>query len=223
MNLNQIFSEFVLLQSQNKKEILDLSLNAPLLELLHPKMAKNLLGFMIDPKSKPEEVIVLGWSYEIFSGAKEAQNAFKGLTIKKGSVAELGIFIHSETQEGLFDFAPFGVAYLCRGQHAQSNLSTSLAHYVLPSFLCYALSNDLWGPQGKWTRFHQRLDTLFAKYNLLSAQTLKGKYPLKLDAQKLENFGIRGSVLDGTYLLTLPWTFALSDLEKLEKIIIQEF
>jgi hypothetical protein len=35
--------------------------------------------------------------------------------------------------------------------------------------------------------------------------------------------GFMGTSLEKSYVLVLPWTFSLSDFEKLEKVIQQEF
>lgn len=72
-------------------------------------------------------------------------------------------------------------------------------------------------------RFRERLHTLFEKYNLLKGDDYPGLYPLREEARLLEEFDIQGTSLEDSYILTLPWTFPLSALEKLEAIISQEF
>lgn len=96
-------------------------------------------------------------------------------------------------------------------------------HYLTQTWLNYALSPELWGPAGKWTRFHQKLTDLFEKFNLLEAPSEIGFYRLKSKAKLIEKYGFKGDDLGDCYQIILPWDFSLSSLNKLEEIITQEF
>lgn len=222
MNLNQVYSELILLQSKENKNPFDLRSDAPLLNFLHPKMVMALLEFMLSPETESQMVEIPGWSFLSYSSPQDAHRSFPELKAKRATPESLSSFLSSNTAIDLFDFMPFGAFILSR--NPLNELSSKGLHQTLiPPFLGYALSDELWGNQGKWTRFHERLHTLFVKYKLLKKADKPGRYPLLAEAQKLEKHGILGSLEDECYVLTLPWTFPLSALEKLEAIISQEF
>ena len=94
-----------------------------------------------------------------------------------------------------------------------------LHHHVLPIWLDYALSSELWGEVGKWTRFHQRLQTAFKDSEILAGQDFTGFYPLKTEAQWLSKYGFQGRLTETNYDLILTWDFPLSALLELEKVL----
>lgn len=222
MNLNQVYSEFILLQSKENKNPFDLRTDAPLLNILHPKMIMALLEFMHSPESEPKKLEIPGWNYQSFSNLEEGIKSFPKLAARRATPENLGSFLNSECDTALFDFPPFG-AFILSCKPLRELSIEGLHQYLIPPFLGYALSAELWGNQGKWPRFHERLHTLFVTYNLLKRADKPGLYPLIPEAQKLEQHGILGTMEDDCYVLTLPWTFPLSALEKLEVIIPQEF
>lgn len=222
MDLNQVYSDLILLQSQENKNDFDLRADAPLLNFLHPKMLKALLENMLSPEKPPVTVEIPGWFYDSYSHLQEAQKNHPQLNCYPGNPAAVGKFIDSSELQAIFDFSPYGAFVLSR-QPIEANSTIGIHKFVIPPFLGYALSPELWGPQGKWVRFHERLHTLFEKYHLLKGNDYPGLYPLRPEAQSLEKFDIRGTRHEDSYTLTLPWTFPLSALEKLETIISQEF
>lgn len=222
MDLNQVYSDLILLQNQEKKNDFDLRTNAPLLSFLHPKMLKAILENMMSPEKAPAPIEIPNWFYDSFSHIQDAQNTFPQSNSYQGNPAAIGNFINSSEEQALFDFSPYGAFVLSRVPLSSSS-PIGFHSYVIPPFLGYALSPELWGPQGKWVRFHERLHTLFEKYNLLKGDDYPGLYPLREEARLLEEFDIQGTSLEDSYILTLPWTFPLSALEKLEAIISQEF
>ncbi len=222
MDLNQVYSDLILLQSKEKKNDFDLRANAPLLNFLHPKMLKALLENMLSPEKAPVSVEISGWFYDSYAHIQEAHKYFPELLTHQGNPAAIGRFINSSEQLALFDFSPYGAFVLSR-QPIEANATVAIHKFVIPPFLSYALSPELWGPHGKWVRFHERLHTLFEKYHLLKGDDYPGFYPLRPEAQSLERFDIQGTRQEDSYTLTLPWTFPLSALEKLEAIISQEY
>lgn len=96
-------------------------------------------------------------------------------------------------------------------------------HFLSQTWLDYALSPELWGPAGKWTRFHHKLEHLFQKFNLLESPSEIGFYRLKSKAKLIEDYGLKGDDIGTIYQIVLPWDFSLSSLNKLEEIIHREF
>jgi hypothetical protein len=122
----------------------------------------------------------------------------------------------------ILDFLESGAVLLTQDKIKLSVVKGRHQH-VLPFLAYYAVSPELWGPQGKWVRFHERLQQLFVKFDLLKDSPQMGLYHLRPEAQKLALSGFQGTLEKDYYSLTLPWTFSLSGLEKLEKTIRQEF
>jgi hypothetical protein len=98
-----------------------------------------------------------------------------------------------------------------------------LNHYLTQNWLNYALSPELWGVNGKWSRFDHELCELFQKYKLLEERPEIGFYRLNSKVKLIEKYGFRGDDLGNNYQIILPWDFSLSSLNKLKEIIIQEF
>ena len=92
----------------------------------------------------------------------------------------------------------------------------------LPVALDYVFSPDLWASHGKWSLFHDRLKKAFENADLL-LKANPGFYSLNRKALCLKDYGISGDESDSHFDLTLPWTFSLSDLVKLESLLKQEF
>jgi hypothetical protein len=130
--------------------------------------------------------------------------------------------MNSSKKEGFINFKEYGTVYFTT-EKITFDHGNQLHEFVLPLWLNYALSPELWGPQGKWIRFHQKIHQLFADYDLLEGSDFPGYYPLSEKAKKLEHHGFKGSIYQEKYLIVLPWSFSLSSLNKLENVIRQEF
>lgn len=224
LNLNEtlVFSDLILQQSREKKHGWDLSHDAPLFELLHPKVIKALLHYMKTPDAAPvEEFKSDEWRLQTFANIEEARLSYPHTDILKGHVwvfADLSKVSHDPV---LVDFESLGVAALSHNKLPASTVG--LHQHLLPIWLNYATSPDLWSSYGKWPRFHERLVNIFKSRNLLQPDSTLGKYKLNPSTQKLEKFGFKGSLEDGSYTLILPWTFPLTALKDLETIVLQEF
>lgn len=219
--IDQLFSDLIL--EQSKKNIsLNLTYENSPLEFLHPKMAKAILEFMNDPEKSPEKINLTDYYFLCFSKINEAQEKFPELIPIKCSPYHFSKFLNKKTKICLFDLGNLGCFILSDSKLPITNY-TDIHDHLLPPFIRYALSSDLWGPKGKWPRFHERLHKLFENYNLLNAPDSPGFYPLRPVASKLQQSGVSGSLINESFTLILPWTFSLSALEKLERIISQEF
>ena len=225
MTLKAIESEFAeLLQGQLKENYpLDLSLEAPLLGQLHPKLIWAKLIHKHNPQQEPQEIDIPGFYYECFPDLSKATEKFPHAALKfTGTPWAIHKFLTGTEENVLIDFADLGAVFLSRKEFT-SIRGNNLHNHLLPVWLSYALSPELWGPTGKWTRFHDRLIQIFSKYNLLDGESTLGYYLLNSKAEKLEPLGFTGSRFEKGYLIVLPWAFSLHDLEKLEEVIRQEF
>jgi hypothetical protein len=219
--IDQLFSEFILHQSNRKSELLNLSQDAFPLEFLHPQMIRAMLAFLDNPLQEPPSITLSDWHFGCYPDTASAQTAYN-LPAFSCWPHEMFKFIKSTEDTRLFSLGQFG-SFLLSRKPLNLSLNSGLHHHLLPSFIQYALSTELWGEQGKWTRFHARLHELFSKHNLLNGQDFPGYYPLKAEVKKLEKLQVTGKTVHESYTLTLPWTFSLTALEKVEKIIHQEF
>lgn len=225
MTLKAIESEFAeLLERQVKENLpLDLSLEAPLMNKLHPKLIWAKLAYQHNPQQGPPDLKIPGYDYECFPDLKSAVARYPDMALKfTGRPWAMHRFLTGVDKEALIDFEELGAVFLSR-QELNSIRGSSLHDHLLPLWLSYALSPELWGPVGKWTRFHDRMTQLFSEYNLLNGRPSLGYYSLNSKAEKLEASGFPGTRLEKEYLLVLPWTFSLHDLDKLEAVIRQEF
>lgn len=202
---------------------LELHLDAPITIQVPPKIIWSQLLFENRIDQIPGKTDFFDWSFCFFKNMASAQAKFPH-TVECFDGRPWGIhqFMNSTKKEGFIHFKEYGTAYFSREKNLFDQ-GHQLHDFVLPLWLSYALSPELWGPQGKWTRFHQRIHQLFVDHDLLEDSDFPGYYPLKDKAKKLEHLGFKGSILQKTYLLVLPWSFSLSSLNKLESAIRQEF
>jgi hypothetical protein len=225
MTLRTTESEFVelLLKQPNDEFPIDLTIDGPIMSQLHPRLIWAKLEFMRNPSLEPAEILVSGWNYHCFSHLQEAQETFPEI---KHNITGRPWTIHQvlieKIHSAIIDFPPLGTLVLSRDKLI-SKKKNEIAHHLLPIWANYALSPELWGEEGKWIRFHSRLQKLFTEYNLLQENASIGYYPLKCDGKIIEKNGFLGSYINDSFVLVLPWTFSLSALEKLEAIIRQEF
>ena len=150
----------------------------------------------------------------------DAQYSFETISassnLRKGRPVEIYRFL-SGMEDIDLDFEQLGCVRISRKLEDQKQTDEIMARW-----LNYALSPELWGTEGKWPRFHDRLLKLFEKYNLLQGTPLPGYYPLKSEARSWEKMPFRGDFAGGTYTLVLPWTFSLTDLKNLESMLNEE-
>jgi hypothetical protein len=214
----QSLSDLVIQQSSKTFDEFDLRQCAPIMGPLLPKMLKGQLIFENDPGQQAPYLALPGRFYACYHSREEVCAKHPRLQIIKG--LPYAVYA-SKSLDCILDFAPYGFVALSR--EALGPGTAGVHQHVLPPLLEYALSPDLWGPHGKWARFDARLHTQFEKYKLLNPGALPGRYPLKELAQRLEKRGIKGDLRDGSFILTMPWTFSLTALKKLEGIIQEEF
>jgi hypothetical protein len=202
---------------------LDLTLEGPITHQIHPKILWSRLIFENNPEQDHPDIIISGWSFECFPDLLSAKIKYPNITNQfLGKPWCIQNFVNGGSMEALIDFKDFGTVYLTK-KPLSVNRGKELHDLVLPQWLSYVLSSELWGAQGKWTRFHLRLHQLFKTYHLLTEPDFAGYYPLESRSEILESFGFKGSRQQNKYLLVLPWSFSISSLKKLEDIISQEF
>ncbi len=212
---------FEVIQKDKKKSLgnnLVFSLEGPLYHVQHPKVVLAQLRFA-SGEIENESFAHPEWKAAFYKNSVEARTYhpdFKFMGI--GTVRVFSEILSHRYTPSLFEFPPLGTVALTHNSIEQGKSSGShLA--TLPIWLTYAMSPELWGPVGKWTRFHERLHTLFEKYQLLNGKDFPGFYPLKLEAKWLEGHGFKGSLTKDHFILNLNWTFPLSALEKIETVI----
>ncbi len=218
-DFGRIFSETLLHDIKNRSEEHDLKLRAPIFDLLHPKLIEAKLKFLHNPEQEPSAFHIPGWFIYPLANTNEAPATFLKVY---GQPFEIGKILKNNIQEVVIDFSPLGAVLLSRNPQ-EIAVSQGIHAHLIPVWMNYVLSEELWGNQGKWTRFHERLHALFSKHQLLAGQDYPGFYPLDLKASGLKEFGFEGENVGSTYTLTLPWTFPLTALQHLEKVTAQEF
>lgn len=225
MTLRTIESEFSdqLLAQSNEEFPLDLRLEGPIMTKFHPKILWAQLQLKANPQQLIPNIEIPGWNYACFANSNDAQKSYPQIDLKiLGKPWTVYQFLESHQDQAIIDFPPLGTIVLSRNKLNAQNENASY-QYLLSLWSNYALSPELWGTQGKWPRFHAKLHKIFSDHHLLESEPTIGHYPLIDKASRLEALGFVGSRLETSYLIVLPWTFSLAALEKLEKIILQEF
>lgn len=216
------FSERMLAELKVQETVFDLSLNSKIIDRFLPKMILKELELKHNPEQDVTPVTISGWNFECFQNLKAAQNKYPPFPQIPGRPFEVYRFLNSGHPSILIDFSPIGSVALSKNS-LETHSGKEKWDHLLPIWLSYALSPELWGPPGKWTRFHSRLHGVLESKGLLNGGDFPGYYPLKPIAKKLESFGFTGTSLENSYVLILPWAFSLSALTKLEHVILQEF
>lgn len=226
MTPRTIETEFAqLLANQSEEHYpLDLGLEAPIMNQIHPKLIWAKLQFERNLPLTLPHIDLDGRSYQCFSSRDEATNKFSNIDLKfVGRPWSLKKFLDENHSEAIIDFPPLGTIVLSRNSLGPHSSEATLPQILLPLWMSYALSPELWGAQGKWTRFHSRIFQLLNEKQLMNGTNVVGHYQLNEKAKILENYGFIGTLLEKSYVLVLPWTFSLSALNKLEETIRQEF
>ncbi len=211
------FSAQLLSQAQNKKMAYQMNGSSPLFQLLHPALIKCTQIFENSPNDLVFRTQSSGWNIVSYKNIQEATQNTHKLKIYGGYPYDIGLFIQESPLEALIDFDILGTIHLFKGEPLGSvPKKIDLHHYLLPLWLDYALSPELWGPSGKWTRFHRELHTLFDHYGLFIDKDFPGFYPLKREAKWLSEQGFHGRLTSTNFDLIPTWDFPLSGLVELK-------
>lgn len=198
----------------------NLTSTSPLWRVTHPVLLKlkneHDQGQMPEPRFRSHN-----WNLLFYPDSSQASLKHPLLKAEIAYPWVIGKFLTESRSEALFHFPDFGTVFLTT-QNLESNSEADLWQAQLSAFLDYALSSELWGPAGKWTRFHQSLHTLFEKNGLLIGQDFPGYYNLSAEARKLEKHGFNGEQHGDHISWIMPWDFPLSAIRKLEIALTQE-
>lgn len=213
------FSEALLEQLKQKNSGHQMDGLGVISQLTHPAIIKCHQNF----EHAPEELKLSqnSGAYNLlpFKNRADALQSYPQAAQYGGFPWQIWQFLQDSPSEALIHFAEMGSIYLSKTESFGPYLVPELHHYTLPLWLDYALSPELWGPAGKWTRFHERLHTLFANNGLLIEKDFPGYYPLKAEAQWLGKHGFHGLSSTDKFVLILTWDFPLSGLVELEKVL----
>lgn len=199
-------SEILLKQMESHADHMNLSEEGPVLSRLPPFLLRPL------PETALRES---HYHFEEFSSAGELRKKYPQAEIRKAHPHEIYRFL--STAQTYLDFEQLGCVAL--NNHP---LGKEIPMSRMGLWLNYALSPELWGTEGKWTRFHEQLRKVFEEKNLLEGTAVPGYYPLKSDARPWEKYPFTGDRNGNVYTLVLPWTFSLSDLGRLTAFINEE-
>jgi len=219
LNEDQLFTQILSSISKQIHEKMDLSSTQPILDYLPPKTIRNLLHFCFKPNDVFKLSNELANVYFSFPSLELALKEGKNLKVIKARPHEINL---NKDQPYILDLEYLG-AIIVNPQDISITSYPGIHQQVLTPVLEYIYSKDLWGVNGKWERFHKELMTIFNSKNLIQGECVIGKYSLKKEAQILENHSIIGDKLEDRFEIILPWTFSLSDLKKIKKVIEQEF
>lgn len=217
--IESLFAEALEKQSTPESEY-DLTLDGPITKQILPRVIHAELSSQHDPDFVPTEVMIPGYSYLAFDSIEKAQASYPQVETCLAKPWAFWKFLAAD-KDIIFNFSRWGAVVVSKNNLPAQE--TTLRRHILGQWLSYAVSPELWGPQGKWTRFHERLKTHFHAASLSEEELLPGYYRLKSKASLLHDKGFLGTHLDKSYLLVLPWSFSLSALERLENTIRQEF
>ncbi|MES2528284.1 MAG: hypothetical protein V4598_14445 [Bdellovibrionota bacterium] len=190
-------ASILLEQLDLKSDRLVLTENAPVLKFLPPFLLKD-------------------FSPDVLTERKEFLKQYPEAILKRGHPVEIYKYLKGN-EDVAFDFDQLGCVHLSR--HSAQDLSENPRMRL---WLNYALSPELWGPEGKWTRFHERLHKLLENHKLLEGTALPGYYPLKIQARSWETLPVEGDKTESSFNLVLPWSFSLTDLKKIESLLIED-
>lgn len=213
------FSETLLAQLKLKKSAHQMDGKGSITQLTHPAILKIQQQFTESPNELNLSLKSGDYHILTFKNKAEAQKNYPQIQNFDGFPWHLGQFRAQSPDEALIHFGDLGSVLLSKLESFSPYLVPELHHYTLPVWLDYALSPELWGPAGKWMRFHERLNTLFEDNGLLIEKPFPGYYPLKKEAQWLETHGFHGLQTNDQFVLIFTWDFPLSGLVELEKIL----
>ena len=213
------YSETLLGQLNQKKSGYKLNGEGPVTELIHPAVLKTEFLFRNFPEQLNFQTHLKNYHILAFENRKEAEAYSPETRSYSGFPWEIYQFLIAVPSSALIHFEGLGSIYLSKTESFAPVFAPALHHYTLPIYMDYALSEELWGPAGKWVRFHERLHTLFTNSGLLLDQDFPGFYPLKKEATWLEKSGFLGQHTPEGFVLIMTWDFPLSGLVELEKVL----
>jgi len=222
LDFYQLFSNFILSESQEITAFSNLTGKGPVLNPLLPSMIKNLCHFMLQSDFSIDD-IPGPYSFSYFDNLSNAKLASPDLDIRTTLPHEVFQFMNSSQEEAIFDSEELGATIVSKTSLPTKKTIQGPTALMLSPFFHYAFSNDLWDNQGKWPRFHDRLTVLLNNKSILINSLGPGHYELTSAAKKLENFGIKGLNQNDTYTLILNWNYPLKALIELERLISLEF
>ena len=213
------FSEELVGRAHLDTRELDFRESAPLFSFPHPLILKAQISHKDNPQQDyPLQGSFLNWNLFCFQNTSELSGETKILRAHPHIIAKI---LQDKPLEAILSFDQLGCVMLTQNKMLMST-TMGLHQATLPLILNYVFSQDLWAAHGKWTLFHQRLQKAFENAGLLlDSQT--GLYSLNKKAIKLKEFGFLGNENGNQFNLTIPWTFPLSELVKLETLLKQEF
>lgn len=214
------FSQILLEQMNLKENFFQLTANSPIYCIEHPGVVKIRLSSEAEFSALPapqSTFFDLYWNVE--SSLDKARQNFPQLDVYSGHPKDVYKWMQNKSP-AIFNFSPLGILVLSDAQY-ERKLTPS--DHAMALWFNYATSMELWGPQGKWTRFHERLQALFNRYNLLVEQSGPGFYRLDPQVSWIRSHGFVGDLSSHELQLTLPWDFPLSALVKLEKLILEKY
>jgi hypothetical protein len=213
------FSQELLDQLHSAGPTLDFRQSASLFPVTHPLVLKAQISHRDNPQQEYAfQGSFLSWNLFCFENKSEIMSDVKLIKAHPFVIAEI---LKSTPTEVALDYEQLGCVILTQNKMLLPT-SPGLHQQTLPVILNYTFSQDLWAAHGKWTQFHQRLQKAFENAGLL-LDSLPGFYSLNKKAFKLKEFGFLGDEKGHQFDLTFPWTFPLSELVKLEKLLTQEF
>jgi hypothetical protein len=217
--VDKAFSEELLRRNCSVPDAQDFRETASLFPIPHPLVLKAQLSHQDSPQHDyPIRGSFLNWNLFCFENASEIPSEVKIQRAHPHVVAQI---LKTNPTEMALSFDQLGCVILTQNKMLLAT-KPGLHQLTLPLILDYAFSQDLWAPHGKWIVFHERLQKAFETAGLL-LDSLPGSYSLNTKSVRLRDFGILLDEKDNHWELTLPWTFPLSELVKLEKLLTQEF
>ena len=217
------YSEQLVSQLEHQKREFDLTGEGGLFEILHPALIKTKYLYDHHPQDISVKNIVHGRMIISFKSKEESQLLYPNLPNFEGMPWHIFQFLQQDPPEALIHFGALGSAHLSKTSSGDIGpAKLELHHYLLPVWLDYALSPELWGPSGKWVRFHERFHTLFMQFGLLIDQSQIGYYRLHKEASWLKTKGFSGKLTSMEFTIIPKWDFPLSGLIELEKILARE-
>jgi hypothetical protein len=213
------YSQKLLDQVDKTNHFVDLTGQGALFSVTHPALIKTDWLYQNYPHELILKEQVSGWYFKCYQSLDAALASHPNNIPYSGFPFGVFQFLNAPINFALLDFKHLGVIFLSKNPFSSSSSSPALLHHQLSQWLNYALSPQLWGPSGKWTRFHQRLVTLFTNYGLLLQEDFPGFYSLSLKGQWLQKYGFRGKISDHSFDLIFPWDFSLTQLNDLESVL----
>jgi hypothetical protein len=188
--------------------------------LSHPALILAEQDFLNSPESFTLRETWKDWKISCFNFQSQELKLFQDSEHFSGWPKDIFKFLQQKPQEAIIHFEHLGSIHLHQNisQHVKKD-NLELKDVLLPLWLDYALSSELWSESGKWPRFHDHFHTLFVKFGLLLEQDSPGYYPLALKASFLEEDGFLGKRTENGFLFIPGWDFPLSGLKKLEEVL----